>query len=443
MEKFMWEILEQQRGKFDTETTGDLIVVLGFYKLLNDVNEDKEHIKSSYQLLKYSENVKIENLIKNPTYDELNFQLEKTLESFPSFRTILKPLKRPNENEFNFFLEGIVSPLKSQVNFGEELVRGKYQSIYEKFKSIFKIIESKLGMKNISIVTTPDSVVDIFNKILEISPEETFMDPCFGIGNLAMSLAGKSKIVIGYDINEKALDFGKMLFEIVDKTPELQIKNSLEEEIGVADIIISQPPFSIRGNSVNYENRNYLKWGTPSRTNEDFSFISLIVDKMKKRGAVLVGEGTLFRGGSDGEIRKKLIEEGLISGIVSLPSGILSPYTNVATSIIFFDKENRSKDIFIMDGKGYFKKLSRTLSITEDNLNRLAQDFKERKEISGVSKIIGHEELDKNGYTLNSNGYIEIIKEKKSIEEIEEIIQKSFEKSLESKKICDDILYKF
>lgn len=437
MEKFMWEAIEKQRNfGIILEEAIDRTVLLGFYKLLNDVNEDREHIKASYQLLQYSENVSVENLIRNPTYEELEFQLKKTLESFPSFKNILKPLKKLNEKDFEKFLIDMISLLKNEMNFGEELVRGKYESIYEKFKSIFTIIESKIGMKNLSIFTTPTPIIDILDKILEVTSEETFMDPCFGIGNLAMTLGKKSKKVIGYDINEKILNFGKMLCETWDKTPELGLADSLKEKINGADVVASQIPFSLRGSGVDYENRDYLKWGTPSKTNEDFSFISLIVDKMKKRGAVLVTEGALFRGGAEGEIRKNLIEEGLISGIISLPGGILS----LATSIIFFDKENDNKDVFIMDGKEYFKKLSRTTSITEENLNRLVQDYKERKDIPGRAKIVTREELEENGYTLNSNRYIEVIKEVRDLKEIEKLILESFEKALENRKICDKML---
>lgn len=437
MEKFMWEAIEKQRNfGIILEEAIDRTVLLGFYKLLNDVNEDREHIKASYQLLQYSENVSVENLIRNPTYEELEFQLKKTLESFPSFKNILKPLKKLNEKDFEKFLIDMISLLKNEMNFGEELVRGKYESIYEKFKSIFTIIESKIGMKNLSIFTTPTPIIDILDKILEVTSEETFMDPCFGIGNLAMTLGKKSKKVIGYDINEKILNFGKMLCETWDKTPELGLADSLKEKINGADVVASQIPFSLRGSGVDYENRDYLKWGIPSKTNEDFSFISLIVDKMKKRGAVLVTEGALFRGGAEGEIRKNLIEEGLISGIISLPGGILS----LATSIIFFDKENDNKDVFIMDGKEYFKKLSRTTSITEENLNRLVQDYKERKDIPGRAKIVTREELEENGYTLNSNRYIEVIKEVRDLKEIEKLILESFEKALENRKICDKML---
>lgn len=432
MEKFLNELL---KFNFHSEEISKLIVIFIFYKLLEDINKDKEHIKPSYPLMKYAEDVDMERLRQNPTYSELETQLEKIFKSFPCFYEIIAPLKKVDKDQFRDIILKIIDILESELNFGEDLVRSKYMKIYEKIHSFFK-----LATKNSFLVTTPDSVIEILDKILQVSSNETLMDPCFGVGNLAIKLGKNAKEIIGYDINKQVLDFGKFLLETAGENGEIQKADSLEGGLKYADIVVSHIPFSVKSNNEDYENRDYLQWGIPSRTNEDFSFISLIAAQLKKRGAIIVPEGVLFRGGADQIIRENLIKEKLISGIISLPGGLFSPYTNIATSIIFFDKEERNEKVFILDGKEYFKKLTRATSITAEGLNQLVEDYKSRKEIPGISRFVTIKELSQNEYILNSNRYIEILEEVRDIEEIEKEIIESYHRALENKQICDKIL---
>ncbi|MBU0909740.1 MAG: SAM-dependent methyltransferase [Proteobacteria bacterium] len=63
------------------------------------------------------------------------------------------------------------------------------------------------------------------------------------------------------------------------------------------------------------------------------------------RCAVIVPEGVLF-GNTDGHVklRKELLTEHLVEGIISLPAGVFQPYTGVKTSILVFQKETRKED---------------------------------------------------------------------------------------------------
>lgn len=435
MERFLYETGDSLRSKFNFDEIIELSIVFSFYKLFDDINRDKEHIKKSYKLIKYAVNVDMERLRQNPTYLELEAQLKEVFKSFPSFHEIIKSLKKMDEIQIKDIIWRVTDLLKSELNFGEDLVRSRYMIIYEKIQSIFKIVA-----RNPIIFTTPDSVIEILNKILHVSSDETLMDPCFGIGNLAIKVGRNAKEIIGYDINEKVLDFGKILLETAGKEGEIEAKDSLDEKLKYADVVASHIPFSIKFTKEDYGNRDYLHWGIPGRASEDFSFISLIVSQMNKRGAIIVPEGILFRGGADQLIRKNLIEEGLISGIISLPGGIFAPYTGIATSIIFFDKEKKSKEVFILDGKEYFKKLTRVTSITEENLNKLVEEYKLRKEIPGISRLLSTKELSQNEYILNSNRYIEMVKEVKNIKEIEKEVTNSYQIALENKKVSDEIL---
>lgn len=435
MERFLYEIVYPLKGKFNYDEIFELSIVFSFYKLFDDINRDKEHIKQSYQLIKYSKSVDMERLRQNPTYLELEAQLKEVFKSFPSFHEIIKSLKKMDEIQIKDIIWRVTDLLKSELNFGEDLVRARYMVIYEKIQSIFKI-----AARSSIIFTTPDSVIEILDKILQVSSNETLMDPCFGIGSLIIKVGRNAKKIIGYDINEKVLDFGKILLETAGKEGEIEVKDSLNGRLKYADVVVSHIPFSIKSIKEDYRNRDYLHWGIPDRANENFSFVSLIVSQMNKKGAVIVPEGDLFRGGANQLIRKNLIEEKLISGIISLPAGVFFPYISIPTSIIFFDKEKINNEIFILNGKEYFKKLTRVTSITEENLNKLIEEYKLRKEIPGISKLVTTEQLSQNQYVLNSNRYIEIVKKVRGIKEIEKEVIISYRTALENKKVSDIIL---
>ena len=68
------------------------------------------------------------------------------------------------------------------------------------------------------------------------------------------------------------------------------------------------------------------------------------------RAAVIVPDGVLF-GSSNAhvEIRKKLIEENRLDGVVSMPSGVFRPYAGVSTAVLLFTKGRRTERIWFYD----------------------------------------------------------------------------------------------
>jgi type I restriction enzyme M protein len=68
------------------------------------------------------------------------------------------------------------------------------------------------------------------------------------------------------------------------------------------------------------------------------------------RAAVIVPDGVLF-GSSNAhvEIRKKLIEESRLDGVISMPSGVFRPYAGVSTAVLLFTKGSTTEKIWFYD----------------------------------------------------------------------------------------------
>ena len=87
-------------------------------------------------------------------------------------------------------------------------------------------------------------------------------------------------------------------------------------------------------------------------TKTELLFVHLILRalEMGGRAAVIVPDGVLF-GSSRAhvELRRKLIEENRLDGVISMPSGVFRPYAGVSTAVLFLTRGAQTKDIWFYD----------------------------------------------------------------------------------------------
>lgn len=133
-----------------------------------------------------------------------------------------------------------------------------------------------------------------------------------------------------------------------------QLKQVLESE--TYDFVLANPPFTGTVDSGDLEPDSLLfprvggsgKKKDESITNKsELLFLWLMLDLLRVGGrcAVIVPEGVLF-GNTDAHVRlrRELLTEHVIEGVISLPGGVFQPYTGVKTSIFIFRKETRRDD---------------------------------------------------------------------------------------------------
>jgi len=150
----------------------------------------------------------------------------------------------------------------------------------------------------------------------------------------------------GYDFDNTMLRIGSMnmLLHGVE-SPDIRYKDSLSEEHRGDDeaytLILANPPFA---GSLDYENTAKDLQQIVKTKKTELLFLALFLRLLKPggRAAVIVPDGVLF-GSSKAhkELRRMLIEDHRLDGIVSLPSGAFRPYAGVSTAILLFTKTNR------------------------------------------------------------------------------------------------------
>jgi type I restriction enzyme M protein len=113
------------------------------------------------------------------------------------------------------------------------------------------------------------------------------------------------------------------------------------------DVILMNPPFKGKVDASD------IGGDLPSNTTKsELLFVHLILRVLESGGrcAVIVPDGVLF-GSSRAhvELRRKLIEENRLDGVVSMPSGVFKPYAGVSTAVLLFTRGATTERIWFYD----------------------------------------------------------------------------------------------
>ena len=149
----------------------------------------------------------------------------------------------------------------------------------------------------------------------------------------------------GYDFDNTMLRIGSMnmLLHGVEG-PDIVYRDSLSEgasgEVEKYSLILANPPFA---GSLDYESTAQDLQRVVKTRKTELLFLALFLRLLKPggRAAVIVPDGVLF-GSSKAhkELRRILVEDQQLQGVVKLPSGVFKPYAGVSTAILFFTKTN-------------------------------------------------------------------------------------------------------
>lgn len=409
-----------RRYGFSENVEKALIIIQQLGEFYISLEEEQNFLREPYSLVK--------NLEKIDFYEKENREsIEKYLESICESHQFLKEYKSfieqfSNEDFKEFFTFRKI--------YSQDLDRGLYKDIALKILNKIEAVERFND-------STPREINMIIDGILKIKKEESCLDFVFGKGSLAIQVANKS--VYGMEINSFYREIAQLMIEIANEEGEVKLGDALKDKIDEADVVVSNPPFGL--NISSNEDKEYLQWGNPLRAS-DTHFISLALSKMKSRGALVLPQGALFRGGAEGEVRKKIIDEGYVEGIISLPNNIMN-FTGIPISIVFLRKDKVADKVFMLDAtKDFFKKVRGGVVIEDKTLERIIDIYNNFEEIEGISKIVSVKEILENDGVLNVGRYIEVKVEQINSTNLLKEIKETWNRVEEFKKESDLILEK-
>ncbi|MDY0278911.1 MAG: N-6 DNA methylase, partial [Acholeplasma sp.] len=191
------------------------------------------------------------------------------------------------------------------------------------------------------------------------------------------------------------------------------------------DYILANPPFNIKDwGQQHLIGDSRWQWGTPPATNANYAWISHMISKLSPRGIAgfVLANGSLSTSRSEEyEIRKKILEEGLVDCIVAMPSQLFYD-VSIPVSLWFVSKnKNGRKDkvLFIDARKMGYMETRKHRELTDEENEKIYstyhawRDEKDYQDIDGFCKSATLDEIRSHDYVLTPGRYV-------GIEEVED-----------------------
>lgn len=136
--------------------------------------------------------------------------------------------------------------------------------------------------------------------------------------------------------------------------------------------------------------------------------------------AVVLPHGVLFRGASEGVIRKHLIEQrNVLDAVIGLPANIFFG-TSIPTVILVFKKNRKNADnIMFIDASNEFEKGKNQNVLRDRDVEKIVETYKKRENVDKYAYVATMEEIKENDYNLNIPRYVDTFEEEEEIDIIE------------------------
>jgi type I restriction enzyme M protein len=288
---------------------------------------------------------------------------------------------------------------------------------------------------------TPKEVGWLMAQLINPAPHKTIYDPACGSAGLLI----KARLVFeqrhpdqksaaprlyGQELNPTTFAIAKMNMFLHDYTdssfaigdtfrnPGFIIGGS---ELKRFDYVVANPMW----NQDNYDNSFYdndswsrFLYGIPPKPSADWGWIQHMLASLNDHGraAIVLDTGAVSRGSGskssnkEREIRKALVENDFIEGVILLPENLF--YNTTAPGIVVLLNRNKSverkKQILLVNASAYFVKEKPKNALTDEGIGSVAEVYRKWETRKKLSKIITVDESRLADYNLNPAQFIEV-----------------------------------
>lgn len=460
IETFLYKFLNDKFIYEAKKVKPELVQAEDFFAALDALSEDD--YDEMYDLMLDTIILKKEHLIpflaKRQNEDVFAELFDSTLESIA------------NENEDIFYIlnedetkVSIMKPLSDVVSGGvtkknafcRSLIgdvasfsfEGAFEAGYDFFSTIFEYLIKDYnanGGGNYAEYYTPHAIASIMAQLL-VNPADnvsnvTCYDPSAGTGTLVIALAhaiGEQNCsVYTQDISDKSstmmmlnLILNSMSHSLTHVIQGNTLKHPFHKNedgsLRKFDYIVSNPPFKLNfsdyhSDLVNDPYKGRFFAGVPNIPNKDKSgmeiylcFFQHLLYSLKDGGkaAIVVPTGFITaKSGIAFKIRKHLIDNPFLGGVVSMPSNIFAN-TGTNVSVVFIDKSGVEKPVLIDASK-----LGETIKdngnqktkLRPEEIRRIVDTFRGKEAVDDFSVTPSFEEIAEKGYSFSAGQYFDI-----------------------------------
>lgn len=321
-----------------------------------------------------------------------------------------------------------------------------FGKVYEYFLGNFAMKEGQKG----GVFYTPTSIVRLIVEILEPYHGRIF-DPACGSGGMFVQSAAfverhqknatSELTVFGTEKASDTVKLAKMNLAVHGLSGDVREANTYYEDpheaLGRFDFVMANPPFNVSGvDKDRLKDDPRFSLGLPTTDNANYLWIQLFASSLNEKGRAgfVMANSAGDARGSEMEIRKKLIESGVVDVIVSVGSNFFYTVTLPCT-LWFFDRAKvrgtRKNTVLFVDARPFFKQVTRAIrEFMPEQLEFLANivrlhrgedpEFEEGSEallvealgdmeysdVPGLCKAASLSEIEAQGWSLNPGRYV-------------------------------------
>lgn len=346
----------------------------------------------------------------------------------------------------------LVTLLKNFNQIPDDIEGDAFGEIYEYFLGEFARAEGAKGGE----FFTPQSIVKLIVEILEPYHGRIF-DPACGSGGMFVQSAhfvekhsngnGKSQVMsevalYGQEKGEGNVRIAKMNLAIHGLSGNIAIVNSYYEDpfssVGKFDYVLANPPFNVKGKDKNKQlvidparlkgdPRYYLGLpvtGKGEISNANYLWMQIFASALSSKGRAgfVMANSAGDAGNAEKEIRKKMVEAGLVDVIISVGSNMFLNAT-LSCTLWFLDKSKKEADrqnqVLFINAQDIFTVIDRAHSTwTDEQIQEIAgivrryrgeEGAGKYEDIKGRCKVATLEKISANDYSLNPGRYVEIV----------------------------------
>ena len=284
---------------------------------------------------------------------------------------------------------------------------------------------------------TPQAVSKIISEIVSIGQEDTapfhIYDPAMGSGSLMLNIRGHVKNPLkvhyhGQELNTTTYNLARMnlILHGVEQ-PQMRLRNgdTLDEDWPTDEPylfhgVVMNPPYSAvwSADEKFLSDPRFERFGKLApKSKADFAFLLHGFYHLNEKGTmgIVLPHGVLFRGASEGTIRKTLLEMGAINAVIGLPPNIFYG-TSIPTVVLILKKNRVHRDVLFIDASKDFEKQKNQNNLRPADIRKIIDAYKKREGLPKYAHLASYEEIAANDYNLNIPRYVDSFEEEEQID---------------------------
>ena len=302
-------------------------------------------------------------------------------------------------------------------------------NVYEYLISHFASDSGKKGGE----FYTPAEVSELIAMLVKPKAGDRLYDPACGSGSLLIKVANQvgsdNYSIYGQESNGNThslckmnmflhgLDNARIEWGDTIRNPKLQENDELMR----FDIVVANPPFSLDKwgiETAKGDRFRRFERGVPPKSTGDFAFISHMIESSVPgtgKVGVVVPHGVLFRGGAEGKIRTKLIEENILEAVIGLPSNLFFG-TGIPAAILLFNRGKQTSDVLFIGASREFLEGKNQNKLRPEDQKKIFNTYDLWQTTDKFSYVAPLEEIIENDFNLNIPRYVDTYKEEEEID---------------------------